>query len=194
MTQTTIDQELQKSREAVEALREQDNLRAQADRLPQLIAEKRRQEAREQSERALEQAIAEAAPKFAALAERTPKLREQLQNLIASMQPLAAEIKQVQNELYMAGRPLQNAAFEYDRHHVGKQASRDDPDNGLPFELVTATLFDNSLAKAGASNPALELTPDGGLPEWARLLLRTMGTEIHYYPSMGSRYWRGRFF
>lgn len=193
MSQNPIELEIQKSREAIDALAEHNRLEAEAARLPELMAEKRRQDAREQSERALSAAITEAAPKFASLAERAPKLRERIQAIITAVAPLAEEIRQIQNELYRAGKPVQDAAWEYDRHHAGKQASRDDPDNGLPMELITATLLDESLVKAGATNPALELTPDD-FPEWARLLFRQNHAEMHYHPTDGSRNFRGRMF
>jgi hypothetical protein len=58
---------------------------------------------------------------------------------------------------------------------------------------VGGTRFDEALARAGATNPDLDLMPAEGLPEWMSLLLRKHQGSIIFRPGQGSRNWRRHF-
>jgi hypothetical protein len=193
LDQELLDRELQKSREAAEALAEHNALVEQASKLPALEAEKSRQDAKEQAELKLENEIRIAAPKFAALAERVPVLRARLQEILDSIKPLAEEIRKTQSEIIMAGLPLQAAAGEFDRTHGDERPGMlGNPFNGIPSELM-ATSFSAALEEVGATNPALDFMPEFGLPQWARELLRAQRAQVFFSPRNGIRNWQRRF-
>jgi hypothetical protein len=174
-------------------IRELDELREQAERLPKLVKAQREEQARARAEQQLEAAIAQATPKFAGLGQRVPVLRKRLAALMDAVKPLAKDIREAQNELIAAGKPLMTACEVYDRAYVGEQPRMGVPNNNLPPELQVATHFDEVLKAAGATNPALDFIPVGGLPEWMRVLLHAQMTDIVYHPERSSANWRRRF-
>lgn len=90
--QNDIDKELRKACETQEAVAAQDALRAQAERIPELLREKSLQNARERADSGLEVATAQAAQEFTRLAQEVPLLRKRLQALIDAVKPLADDI------------------------------------------------------------------------------------------------------
>lgn len=188
--QTDIDKQLEEALAAQAELAVGDALRAKAEKVPDLLREKKLQDARERAVEGVETAIMEASPKYAELAQKVPVLRKRLQALIDAVKPLADDIRKAQNEIIAAGEPLLAACEAYDQAYGHGQQN---PLEGIPLMLQVASRFDEVLQSAGATKPELDFTPTGGLPEWMRVLLHAQRTDIVYRPGRGSANWRRRF-
>jgi hypothetical protein len=152
----------------------------QAEQLPGLLKERAAKEDAKRAEFTLEAAIDHARFEFSASAEKVALFREHVAQLLGQAEALGAEMREVQDGIFKAGRQLKAGAEYYEQTH-------EKPDADIP-DLCKDVTFSNALTEAGATKPELDLLPYDG--RVILLLTELMKSRLHYRPKHGSSNWR----
>jgi hypothetical protein len=175
-----LDKKIAEAAKAAQQVAAIKDAQEQADQLPGLLKERDDKEAAKRAEFTLEAAIDHARFEFSASAEKVALFREHVAQLLGQAEALGAEMREVQDGIFKAGRQLKAAAEYYETTHAKLDAD-------LPPICQEAT-FANALEEAGATSPDLNLLPYDGRMEL--LLTELLKMRLYYRPKRGAGNWR----